>query len=144
MKKTGIIIGIFVLFCFTAVAQDDFNNKGGGRLEAYKIAYLTKKLNLSAEEAQKFWPIYNKYVTEISQISRRMKRPNMDEVDMEEKVLNVRKRYKTEFSQALTDEQRVNQFFKADKEFNTVVRKELQERRQLNQQKQLNKQSFRE
>jgi membrane-associated HD superfamily phosphohydrolase len=144
MKKTGIIIGIFVLFCFTAVAQNDINKHGGGRLEAYKIAYLTKKLNLSAEEAQKFWPIYNKYVTEISQIRRRMNRPNMDEVDMEEKVLNVRKRYKTEFSQALADEQRVNQFFKADKEFNTVVRKELQERRQLNQQKQLNKQSFRE
>jgi hypothetical protein len=142
MKKSGIIIGIFVLFCFTAVAQDDFK-KDGGRLEAYKIAYLTKKLNLSAEEAQKFWPIYNKYITEIGQL-RRMNRPNMDEVDMEEKVLNVRKRYKTEFSQALTDEQRVNQFFKADKEFNTVVRKELQERRQLNQQKQLNKQSFRE
>jgi hypothetical protein len=143
MKKSGIIIGIFILFCFSALAQQDDFKRDGGRLEAYKIAYLTKKLNLSAEEAQKFWPIYNKYVTEIGQL-RRMNRPNMDEVAMEEKVVNVRKRYKTEFSQALTDEQRVNQFFKADKEFNTVVRKELQERRQLNQQKQLNKQSFRE
>jgi hypothetical protein len=32
---------------------------GTGEINEYKIAFLTKKLNLTAAEAQKFWPIYN-------------------------------------------------------------------------------------
>lgn len=29
------------------------------KVKAYKIAYITDKLDLTPEEAQKFWPIYN-------------------------------------------------------------------------------------
>jgi len=60
-----------VLFCFTvsftAMAQDAPKTEVQ-RLEAYKIAYLTKKLNLSPSEAQKFWPIYNKYQEEVKNL----------------------------------------------------------------------------
>lgn len=31
------------------------------RIEAEKIAFFTKRLDLSTEEAQKFWPVYNDY-----------------------------------------------------------------------------------
>ena len=31
------------------------------RLETYKIAFFTKRLNLSSEEAEKFWPVYNDF-----------------------------------------------------------------------------------
>lgn len=31
------------------------------KIEQYKIAYITEKLDLTPEEAQKFWPVYNKY-----------------------------------------------------------------------------------
>ena len=52
----------------SAVAQNDGDDKNtGSRLEAMKIAWLTKKLELSPEEAQKFWPIYNQYTKEIQQ-----------------------------------------------------------------------------
>ena len=30
-------------------------------LEGMKIAFITARLNLSREEAQKFWPVYNEY-----------------------------------------------------------------------------------
>ena len=43
--------------------------RGGGmradRIEAVKIAFMTKYINLSADEAQKFWPTYNAYNNEI-------------------------------------------------------------------------------
>lgn len=29
------------------------------RLTAYKVAFFTKRLNLTTEEAQRFWPVYN-------------------------------------------------------------------------------------
>ncbi len=114
----------FVLFLSTAASAQAGN---GSRLEAYKIAFLTNRLDLSPAEAQKFWPIYNRYTAEIKQV--KADNPKMDEIEMEEKIIAVRKKYKSEFTQAISDE-KVNQFFKIDKEFNNVIRKELQERRQ--------------
>jgi Spy/CpxP family protein refolding chaperone len=31
------------------------------KIKALKVAYITEQLDLSADEAQKFWPIYNSY-----------------------------------------------------------------------------------
>jgi len=31
------------------------------RIKAARVAYLTKELSLSPEEAEKFWPVYNQY-----------------------------------------------------------------------------------
>jgi hypothetical protein len=31
------------------------------RLESYKIAFFTRRLNLSSGEAEKFWPVYNEF-----------------------------------------------------------------------------------
>jgi hypothetical protein len=36
-------------------------NQGLEKLNAYKIGFFTKKLNLTSEEAAKFWPVYNEY-----------------------------------------------------------------------------------
>ncbi len=127
---------ILIFFAVLGLVTESYsqaNPKDGGKLEAYKIAYLTKKLNLNVEEAQRFWPIYNSYVNEIREVKRQHNR--MDEVAFEERVVNIRKKYKNEFGHALTDD-RANQFFKADKDFNNSLRKELQERQmdQLRQQ----------
>jgi hypothetical protein len=100
---------------------------GGGNVEAIKIAYYTKKLNLTPVEAQKFWPIYNQYFAEIRQL--RQQNGDLDEVSLEEKIVNVRKKYKGQFSQAFSDD-KVNQFFRVEKEFNIYLRQELQERRE--------------
>ena len=124
MKRLLFSIIILVSFHCTVLAQQ---GGGNGRVEAYKIAYITNRLNLSTSEAQKFWPIYNKYTVEIKQV--KLLNPDMGEIEMEEKIVNIRKKYKTEFAQAISDE-KINQFFKIDKEFNNVIRKELQERRQ--------------
>jgi len=41
----------------TVQAQEGKHEK----IKAWKTAYITEKLALSSEEAEKFWPIYNKY-----------------------------------------------------------------------------------
>jgi hypothetical protein len=127
MKQLLFIIALS-LSCFVpATAQDDPKGEGG-RVEALKIAYLTRKLNLSTEEAQRFWPIYNKYSDEIRKVQLDM-RKNPDEIEREEKILNIRKRFNSEFTKALTAE-KVNTFFRAEKEFHGMVQKEMMERRQ--------------
>jgi hypothetical protein len=110
------------------VAQDSDEKGGGNRIEALKIAYLTKKLNLSTDEAQKFWPIYNQYVSEIRKTRFDARQNKEGEIPTEEKILNIRKKYNGEFGKALSSE-KINTFFKAEKEFGTGVQKELMERR---------------
>ena len=38
------------------------------KLNAYKIGFFTKKLNLTSQEAEKFWPVYNEFQTQKNQI----------------------------------------------------------------------------
>jgi len=141
MKKILLILVFALGVSVVSVAQDEGGEKGnGGRLEALKIAYLTKKLNLSTEEAQKFWPIYNQYMNEIRTTRIDARQNKEGEIPTEEKLLNIRKKYNGEFNKALSSE-KVNTFFKAEKEFGTVLQKELMERRM---QKMENRRPFRQ
>jgi len=94
-----------------------------------EVAYLTKKLDLSPEEAQRFWPIYNKYDEEIHTARFNAVKDRTPEIELEEKILNIRKKYSVDFGKALSPE-KVNTFFRAEKEFGNFVQKEI-ERRQL-------------
>jgi hypothetical protein len=142
MKKFILIIVMALGVSAVSLAQDDPDNdqKGpGNRIEALKIAFLTKKLNLSTEEAQRFWPIYNEYMGEIRKTRLDARQNKEAEIATEEKLLNIRKKYNGDFNKALSSE-KVNTFFKAEKEFGTVLQKELMERRM---QKMENRRPFR-
>lgn len=54
MKKLVII---FLFLAATAHAQEGKHEK----IKAWKTAYITEKLALTPAEAEKFWPVYNKY-----------------------------------------------------------------------------------
>jgi CTP-dependent riboflavin kinase len=122
---------MFIWAAGFAVAQEGNERSDGGKIKAYQIAYLTEKLKLTPEEAQKFWPVFNRYEDEI-RITRIQNR-QAPEVELEEKVVNIRKKYFDEFSRMLNKD-RANRVFKADKEFKDIIRRELMERRQLRQQ----------
>jgi Spy/CpxP family protein refolding chaperone len=57
--KTKILIPILFLVSFVSFSQDFKEKKE--KIKALKVAYITEELNLTSEEAQKFWPIYNTY-----------------------------------------------------------------------------------
>ena len=40
------------------------------KIKAMKVSYITEKLNLTSEEAEKFWPIYNEYDAKMRDIHR--------------------------------------------------------------------------
>lgn len=64
MKKLYLILILFAC-AFTAGAQNKQGDKstqsGADRVQALKVAFITKALDLTSEEAEKFWPIYNEY-----------------------------------------------------------------------------------
>jgi hypothetical protein len=57
--RRGVFIILIVLIIpgIRLAAQ----NSDMDKLNAYKIAFYTKSLNLSSQEAEKFWPVYNEY-----------------------------------------------------------------------------------
>ena len=137
MKKYLLGLILMAVSFLPAAAQEP---DGGARLQALKIAWLTKKLDLSPDEAQRFWPIYNKYTDEIRAIRQDQKQKNTPEIEVEDKILGVRKKYNGEFSKALSAD-KANTFFRSERDFGNEIRKELQERR-MN--RQLNKRGLRD
>jgi hypothetical protein len=122
----------FLLFAFLFMIGIKMQAQNGNRLEALKIAYITNKLNLSPEEAQKFWPIYNQYALELKVARLKAINNKSSEIELDENILNIRKKYSVLFSQVLPPA-KVDTFFKSEKEFGHFVEKEI-ERRQLRQQ----------
>ena len=59
MKKQLFTTLILVFLCTNFLAQK--NKKSKEKIKAFKVSYLTQELNLTSENAEKFWPVYNKH-----------------------------------------------------------------------------------
>jgi len=127
MKRLLLFV-CFIITVFISVAQN------GNRLYTLKIAYITKQLDLSPEEAQKFWPIYNQYAEELKRARQDAVRNNKSEIELDEALLNIRKKYSVLFEQALSP-QKIDVFFKSEKEFGHYVQEEMKRRQLKNQRK---------
>lgn len=58
-----LLITLFLMFPALLMAQK-YTDRINDEIEAYKIGFLTQKLDLSADEAKIFWPIYNNWQKE--------------------------------------------------------------------------------
>jgi len=58
MNRRIIITVILAVSMGANIAAQNVNRE---KLDAYKIGFLTKRLNLTTREAEKFWPVYNEY-----------------------------------------------------------------------------------
>lgn len=111
------------------------------KIKSAEIAYLAKQLDLTPEEAQKFWPLYNNYTHEVELlIAERRRNRQQDrkddaaarqalekEMDIEQRMVNVRNRYKREFLKALPP-RKASSVFKAEREFRAQLIRQLKER----------------
>ena len=55
------IVFIALLFCNSVLAQGEFFKKKKEQIKALKIGYVTNELELTADEATKFWPLINAF-----------------------------------------------------------------------------------
>lgn len=76
MKKSSTILTLIALFISTLTLAQP----GGGpdakkqKIEELKIAFITTELNLSSEEAQKFWPVYNEMAEKFRTEKKKQRR----------------------------------------------------------------------
>lgn len=70
-----------------------FAQQGKDRVEALRVAFISKKLELTNAESEKFWPVYNEYNDKIKAIRKnlrqnyRAKSENMSDKDAEDLYL---------------------------------------------------------
>jgi hypothetical protein len=71
MRKTLLVV-LGILFLLNVQAQNDENRKRDReQIKAAKVAFIANRLNLNSKTAQVFWPIFNKYEQEKSDIARK-------------------------------------------------------------------------
>ncbi len=149
------ILNYSLLFAFLFGALSFANAQGpGGRaeekredIEAMKIAFLTRRLNLNPEEAKKFWPVYNQFSDELKTIrdnrSKAAKdvKDNLDnlsdreiekmvdgEIAFRQQELDLMKKYNAQFKQALPMK-KVALLYRAEEDFKRELLERIKERR---------------
>lgn len=119
---------IMILFfsCGTMLyAQEKPDNKEQEKIQALEIAFISRKLNLNENEAQRFWPVYNEYKRDVRQVMLTQRNnPKRDVLDNEQMLIDVRKKYKERFS-GVVGQPRMNKFFEAEREFRGVLLNQL-------------------
>jgi Spy/CpxP family protein refolding chaperone len=147
MKITNVLF-LFLLFTSTlAFGQGQKKETPEERkarmekIEAAKIAFITDKINLSTEQAQRFWPVYQEHDrrrNELRQKSRPFKEENLNNFSEEqiraglEARLNIRQRdldldkeYMDKYLRIITPRQ-LAKFYRADREFTKLLLERLQ------------------
>ncbi len=97
MKKTLLILATTMLAITThSHAQEhELDSSKREKLQAMKIAYLTRTLDLSPKEAQVFWPIYNEMEKQMTELKKEQK------LNMRSTRMNFSSMSDTELGQAV-------------------------------------------
>jgi hypothetical protein len=113
-------------------------NRPKEKIEAMRVAFITNRLDLTPEEAKQFWPIYNNYRHDLTQL-RRSYYPNDDgtdphldadrQLDFEQHKLDLKRQYKTQFAQVLGKE-KLNKLVGAEEDFKKMLIQTMRNRRQ--------------
>jgi len=126
MKKLLLIAALLIGSIPALVAQDDQpgdENRKQEKIKALYVAYITQELKLNPEEAQKFWPVHTQFETDLRAV-----KPELPELEKQQAVLNIKKRYQDNFNKILGPN-RCEHFFRMDGEFKRKLINRLQNQR---------------
>jgi hypothetical protein len=111
--------------CTAILAQDDSTDDKTGRLRDRMQQYIQKRLDMTKPEAERFSPIFLRYITDLRKTHRENR---TDRPVLQLRIAELRVKYRNEFKEIL-GEQRANRVFQHQREFEEMVRKEIIERR---------------
>jgi Spy/CpxP family protein refolding chaperone len=143
MKHTLVLILLCCAFTFSSsktYAQDTRSKERKEQINAAKTAFLTDKMGLTAEQSQKFWPIYNEYETKRRELVKSYRsgyRRDVEELtDQEaqaridnmfvtrEKELALEKEYAVKYQRVISTKQLI-QLYRGEREFTKLLLKRL-------------------
>jgi len=149
-----ILITLLSLAFFSGYSQDDevpqADGKAREKIQAARIAYITEKLGLTPDEAERFWPVYREFALKRQELKQQLKqtreKPGVSEKEMvdaglqfKQKDLDLEKEYSGKLLNVISA-QKLLTLRKAEEEFRVMILKQLQQR-QLQQER---RQQFRD
>ena len=120
MKKYLLILTLLFGSFSMAFAQEGEDLKKQEKIQALYVAYVTQQLQLTPDEAQKFWPLHTQFANDLKSIKH-----DQPELVKEEARLNIKKKYQQNFTQVLGSN-RCDRFFRMNDEFKRKLRERLQ------------------
>ena len=147
MRPILLAVAYIALSVNIAFAQpDDDGDEKFERLESAKIAFLTRELSLTPDEAQKFWPIFNEFA-EKRKALKKQERANQETVranfasltdrelelalgkalEFEQKEVDLKKEYVNKFKTVLPVA-KVVRLYGAEEKFKREVLREMRNR----------------
>tara|TARA_R100000501_G_scaffold5874_1_gene12945 strand:- start:277 stop:732 length:456 start_codon:yes stop_codon:yes gene_type:complete len=80
---------LIILLMFSGLWEMQSQNRSEShreKIKELKTAFFTQELNLDKQKAQKFWPIYNEYESELHELRKREHRdlPNLECISEDE------------------------------------------------------------
>lgn len=142
--RNYILVGMMLLLSVSIFAQKDKRDRDE-RIKSMKIAYITDKLDLSAADSEKFWPIYNAHEKEQSKI-RASSKPSIPADEMtdadakaylaarlnaEEQMLALNRKYISDL-QVLLSPKETATLFMMDREFKRMMLENIRGKRKGN------------
>ncbi len=109
MKQIFMALAALLLISTASYAQGGHGGDHGQnkeRVEALRVAYITNALQLTPDEAQKFWPVYNQFRSDLKTLRQNFKLDAADETDpsyvdkkleYDQKKLDLQKKYRPQF-----------------------------------------------
>lgn len=140
-----LTILLVVILSFPTLAQPGDKRED---IESMKIAFLTRRLNLTPEEAKKFWPVYNQFSEELKSVRETRNKAGRDvkdnfqqmtdkeiekvvdgEISYRQQELDILKKYNAQFKQTLPM-RKVALLYRAEDDFKKELLEKIKERRE--------------
>ncbi len=148
MKRLKILSILLLAFVGT-YAQ---NQKAMEKIESARIALITERLELTPTQAEKFWPLYREYNeqrrllrqefrdtrqgVDMQNLSDEQSKELMQKaMDMKQRQLNLEKRYSERMTEVISAQQMLR-LRNAEKDFQQMLLKRIQDQRQRQDQNQ--------
>lgn len=142
MKRLFFILIIIITAFNYGFAQPQQNRFE--KIHAAKVSYITDRLNLSSDQAARFWPVYNQYEDALKSLRKSYfdkygqgQGKNLSEADsrryiddnlnFQEAQLNLKRKYKDEFLKVLSPQQ-LAQLYQAERDFKNLLLQQLKDK----------------
>ncbi len=146
--KTKFLLPFLLLFVSGVSFSQGFRGKKE-KVKALKVAYITDELNLTTEEAQRFWPIYNAFDDKQTELRHEKMKTILDRFEpgsveklsekdassllvqmevIEESLFALRKKFIKEL-QSVLPAKKIIRLKKAEDDFNRQLLRQMRDNR---------------
>lgn len=145
MKIKAIIILFLSVQGISAQTNKDQKGPIRDKIKAQRIAFITERLNLSPDEATKFWPVYNQFSGELEEVKKQQNQLRKstndklavmsdkeidkaleDELSAQQKSIDLQRKYMVELKKTIPT-RKVAMLYKAERDFKITLLKRMRD-----------------